>query len=121
MSVQAELDDLKEVVAQAGETTGGGGGSEKARTKRTIADWQKVKPTEADKANGYKKKVNGKDILFCTKHGFWCAHLAKDCMTKECRTKSLNDQTESGARAQGDTAKQRLVQLYLGIAKSESD
>ena len=59
IALQAELDVLKEVVAQAGETTGGGGGSGKARTKRTIADWQKVKPTEADKANGYKKKVNG--------------------------------------------------------------
>jgi hypothetical protein len=39
IALQVELDDLKEVVAQAGETTGGGGGSGKARTKRTIADW----------------------------------------------------------------------------------
>ena len=116
IALQAELDDLKEVVAQAGETTGSGGGSGKARTKRTIADWQKVKPTEADKANGYKKKVNGKDVLFCTKHGYWCAHLAK-----ECRTKGLTDQTESGERAQGDTAQQRLVQSYLGIVDAESE
>jgi len=115
-ALQAELDDLKEVVAQAGETTGSGGGSGKARTKRTIADWQKVKPTEADKAIRYKKKVNGKDVLFCTKHGYWCAHLAKDC-----RTKGLTDQTESGARAQGDTAQQRLVQSYLGIVDAESE
>jgi hypothetical protein len=95
IALQARLDDLKEVVAQAGETTGSGGGSGKARTKRTtIADRQRVKPTEADKANGYKKKVHGKDVLFCTKHGYWCAHLAQDC-----RTKGLTDQTESGARA----------------------
>jgi len=116
IALEAELDDLKEVVAQAGETTRSGGGSGKARTKRTIADWQKVKPTEVDKANGYNKKVNGKDVLFCTKHGYWCAHLAKDC-----RTKGLTDQTESGARAQGDTAQQRLVQSYLGIVDAESE
>jgi hypothetical protein len=48
ISLQGELDDLKEVVAQAGETTGGGGGSGKARTKRTIADWQ----AERYKSNG---------------------------------------------------------------------
>ena len=60
IALQAELDDLKEDVAQAGETTGGGGGSGKARTKRTIADWQKVKPTEADKANGYKRRLTEK-------------------------------------------------------------
>ena len=113
IALQAELDDLKEVVAQAGETTGGGGGSGKARTKRTIADWQKIKPTEANKANGYKKKVNEKDVLFCTKHGY---HLAKDC-----RTKGLTDQTESGARAQGNTVQQRLVQSYLAIVDAESE
>jgi len=60
IALQAELDDLKEVVAQAGETTGSGGGSGKARTKRTIADWQKVKPTEAEKANGTRRRLTEK-------------------------------------------------------------
>jgi hypothetical protein len=36
IALQAELDDLKEDIAQAGETTGGGGGSGKACTKCTI-------------------------------------------------------------------------------------
>jgi hypothetical protein len=70
---------------------------------------------EADKANGYKKKVKGKEVLFCTKHGYcWCAHLAEDC-----KTKGLTDQMESGAGAQEGTAQQRLAQSYLGIVNAE--
>jgi hypothetical protein len=58
IALQAELYDLKEVVAQAGETTAGGGRSGKARTKRTIADWQKVRGRQGQpvQEKGYRKR-----------------------------------------------------------------
>ena len=77
IALQAQVEELQQAIARNG-TNGGS-----ARTQRPpMESWKKTAPTAAEIANGYKKKVNGKEFFYCTKHGYWCAHLAKDCNSK---------------------------------------
>ena len=43
--------------------------------------WKKVAPTAAEVAAG-SKTVNGKQFFYCAKHGYWCAHITKDCKSQ---------------------------------------
>ena len=118
IALEAKLTALAAAMQKGNSSEGGGNASNQQtqKGKKTLADWQTVKPTEAEKNAGYTKVTNGKQVFYCTKHGYWCAHLAKDC-----KTKGLEDKSEapSAAKAKKDGGQQRLVQSYLAAVGEE--
>ena len=81
IALQAQVEELKQAMTRKGQS--GGSVPKSGSTQRPpMESWKKTAPTADEISKGYKKLVNGKEFFYCTKHGYWCAHLAKDCHSK---------------------------------------
>ena len=49
------------------------------KKKKEVPAWKKVPPTDAEKAAGSKKFVNGHWYHWCYKHMMWTFHKPEDC------------------------------------------
>ena len=84
IALQAQVEELKQELSyRAGPTTKFGsnvksGQSAKSGGRPPMESWKKVAPTASEITKG-SKTVNGKEFFYCAKHGYWCAHVTKDC------------------------------------------
>ena len=87
IALQAQVDELKQEIAYHGGSSKGSGASKTGYQGKSLnvrppmEPWKKVAPTAAEVAAG-SKTVNGKQFFYCAKHGYWCAHITKDCKSQ---------------------------------------
>jgi desulfoferrodoxin (superoxide reductase-like protein) len=84
------------------------------------AEWQMIKPTEAEIKNKYTKKVDGKVFKWCNKHGFWSKHSTEQCRLPDKNSTNDEDEQKPKAKSKSTTTttqnkKAKLVQALESI------
>ena len=74
-----------------------------------MESWKKVAPTAAEVTSG-SKTVNGKKCFYCKKHGYWCAHVTKDCKS-QIKSDGNNPTAEQ----------KRLVSAMMAMQEDDED